>query len=239
MRPFLFDTYDTIGEYVRHLLPFFLLIAMLSLSATEAVAQRNPPGTECPASQVIASAENVTDGEEVTFHVELWGGNVERSLLRYNWTIDRGRIVSGQGSPVIIVDTTGHGTAGSVIATVDIAPYPDCEWNSSELVRVRRKGKLTKADLFWDWFFQNSSRFSNYDSPYNKNVTETFEDLTQRLSEVDTNLTFKIMPRTQFAQSRKLTIGYAGKSYNAKVVNSFIARAPIMPQWEIVSTNPK
>lgn len=214
---------------------FILPLALLAILAGSAFAQRNPPGTQCGATRLIASAERVVDGEMVSFQLEMHGGNIDRSLLLYQWVVDRGRIVSGQGTPVIIVDTAGQGPAGVVTATIGIGgPYPDCCWTTSESTRVRRKGELTKADVFWEWFFENNYRFYSYDSPYRKNEPETLEDLTERLAEVDPKLTFKILPGEKNGGPRKLVFGYTGNRKKDKVVDDFIARAPVLFYWSLV-----
>jgi hypothetical protein len=219
---------------------FILAIAVLSVLVGSSFAQRNPAGTQCPGTRVIASSERVVDGESVSFQLEILGGNLDRSLLQYQWYVERGRIVSGQGTPVIIVDTTGQGPAGSVTATVAIGgPYPDCCLTTSESSRVRRKGELTKADIFWEWFFETNDRFYSFDSPYKKNEPENFEDLTARLREVDSKLTFKILAIEKTGGPRKLMFGYAGNPKKDKVVDDLIARAPFLFYWKFVKEEQK
>ena len=183
---------------------------------------------------MIASAPRVVDGETVTFHFEMAHGNVDKSLLKYNWMIERGRIVSGQGTPVVIVDTTGAGPAGSVTATIEIGgPYPECCWLTSETVRVRRKGQLSKPDVFWEWFVENTDRIRYYDSPYIKGETEILDELSERLREVDPKLTFKILAAEPYGNARKIVIGYSLRS-SRKVLDDLISRAPVMPQWILI-----
>ncbi len=103
----------------------FQTVALIAVFAWVVSAQ-DDPRVECPGTRVLVSDEAVTDGDNVTFHVELTNGNVDRGTLEYNWIVDRGRIVSGQGTPVIVVRTSGMGSIGSVTATVDIEPYGEC-----------------------------------------------------------------------------------------------------------------
>ena len=127
------------------------VIVILSPSAYSQESSR----IECPGTRIISSAEAVTEGEKLSFQLELIGGNVDRNKLEYNWTSKNGRIVSGQGTPVIFVSTSGQGTYGSITATVNVSPYRDCEWFTSESVYVRRKGERSKADIFWVWIWFN------------------------------------------------------------------------------------
>ena len=80
--------------------------------------------------------------------VDLTNGNVDRSILKYTWYIDHGRMLTGQATPVITVDTTGQ-SPGSITATIDISPYPDCEWISSDTTRILPTRSVTEADQFW------------------------------------------------------------------------------------------
>ena len=90
---------------------------------------------QCPQLKIQAP-QSVTDGEPITFYVQVTGGgrDVERT---YNWTVSAGTISSGQGTPAITVDTTGDG-GRSVTATVDIGGYPrQCNTAKSMTVRVK------------------------------------------------------------------------------------------------------
>lgn len=188
---------------------------------------------QCPATRVIASANAVTDGDEVTFQVELTGGNVDRSKLEYHWTVDRGKIVSGQGSPVVFVSTSGEGSAGSVTATVDISPYRDCCWVASESVYVRRKGQRTNADLFWEWMWFNGAQVQYADLPENSSIQT---DIREWLDQIDPNLTLDIGPKGEGGK-RDLIVGYMGETYDSKAVADFVARAPNKIVHKIVFKN--
>lgn len=206
---------------------------VIVLSVYGATAQRGWPDVECPDSQVISSNERVTDGDLVTFTSKLTGGTVDYSILKYLWTISRGRIVSGKESPTLVVDTTGVGPAGTVTATIQIAPYPDCEWVTSETVWVRRPGPPTKADEFWEWFAFNMDSIQYDDKPDNAGVLAI---LAAKLREADPKLTYEILPRRVTGYGpRKILFGYSGKIKDEKAIAAFIARAPLLSGWQFIS----
>jgi len=207
----------------------FVLIAVLAF----VVSAQDNPRVDCPGTNVLASDEAVTDGDKVTFHVELIGGTADRSTLEYNWNVDQGRIVSGQGTPVIVVSTSGVGSAGSVTATIDISPYRECCWATSQTVYVRRKGTRTNADIFWEWLWFNGARVK-YADVEDSSVIET--EIRERLDQIDPNLTLTLGPRNGEGK-RELIVGWAGKPYDTKAVAEFVARAPNLVIFNIVFKN--
>jgi hypothetical protein len=128
-------------------------------SAIQAKTTPNEPRLDCPRIEVMASAETVTDGDTLTFQFVITGGDLDLTNLKYYWHIDRGKIEGDESSPVIVVDTTGQGPAGSITATAEVSSLgPVCPRVMSETVYVRRKGVQTKEDLFWKWFQQNQGK---------------------------------------------------------------------------------
>ncbi|HET6893484.1 MAG TPA: hypothetical protein VFH31_20465, partial [Pyrinomonadaceae bacterium] len=88
-----------------------------------------PPAPVCPTVNV-SCPESVAVDQAVTFTSTITGsmGNV---IPTYNWTISAGRIIEGQGTPTIKVDTTG--LAGqSIKAGLSLGGYNlDCSANCS------------------------------------------------------------------------------------------------------------
>src|SRR5262245_10330848 len=79
-----------------------------------------PPPPVCPAVS-ISCPEAGTEGAPVTFTANLSGGT-PGITPRYNWNVSAGRIISGQGTSSISVDTTG--LAGQTVrATVDVTGF--------------------------------------------------------------------------------------------------------------------
>lgn len=215
---------------MRFVIPILLTLSLIGLSTSGSLAQR-PPGLECPATDVWVSENTVTDGDKVTFHANLTGGNVDRNLLRYFWSIDRGKIVGGQGTAVIVVDTTGTGPAGSITATMDIEPYRDCCWVTFETVFVRRNGPLTKADVFWDWFRTNASELYYNESSENA----ILDKLRFELQKADPNLTFEIGPKQN--DKRDFTLNHSNNKTGQKILKDFTARAPEISSFNIRIAN--
>lgn len=198
-----------------------LSLAVIAILSASAYPQETTK-IECPGTRVIASAEAVTERDKVSFQLELIGGNVDRSKLEYNWTVKHGRIISGQGTPVIFVSTAGRGSDGSVTATIDVSPYRDCEWVTSESVYIRRKGERTKADAFWEWIWFNWAKVQYAELAENAGINK---EIRERLDEIDPNLNLEIGPKNDKGK-RDLIVGYSGKPYNSKAVSEFVARAP-------------
>jgi hypothetical protein len=201
---------------------------------------RPTPAFECPGTSVIASSERVVDGDTVTFQYEIAGGkNIDRGLLKYIWYVDRGRIAAGQGTPVILVDTSGQGPAGSLTATTQVSsPYEGCEWITSANVRVRRKGPLTKAEVFWEWFLDNGERYYGFLQSKGKEHTEILEDFAAELRKVDSDLTYKLVPDEKEKDSYQLLIGYSGKEDKSKIVKDLVDRAPIHSGFNVMASKP-
>jgi hypothetical protein len=76
----------------------------------------------CADVSVTGPSELVSAGETMTFTANVSGGNV----TTYNWSVDNGEIISGQGTNTITVQTTAT-TTGNVTATLDTTgDCPEC-----------------------------------------------------------------------------------------------------------------
>ena len=195
----------------------FALVAMLVYGAS---AQDTRKG-ECSGAAVLGSAEAVTDGERVTFHVEPRVGEVDRSL-EYHWNVRDGRIVDGQGTPVIVVSTSGVGSGGSVSATVDFSTRECRNVSTSQPVYVRRKGPRTSADAFWEWLWFNGAKLQFAERSQNADLAA---EIRTRLNEVDPDLTLELGSLGDDGK-REIIIGHRSKPSDSKQVIDFVARAP-------------
>ena len=105
-----------------------------------------PPPPVCPTVSV-SCPEAGKENEPVTFTANLSGGtpNITPS---YNWTISGGRILSGQGTPVISVDTTG--LAGQTLrATLDVGGFgTPCPASCAVAIPIVNKPR--KFDEYYD-----------------------------------------------------------------------------------------
>lgn len=74
----------------------------------------------CP-SILISCPDRITPNQPLTFSASVAGGSVNIARV-YNWTVSAGKIISGEGTSTITVDTTG--LAGqSVRATLTMGGY--------------------------------------------------------------------------------------------------------------------
>jgi hypothetical protein len=79
-----------------------------------------PPQAFCP-TVTVSCPDAATETAPVVFTATISGGS--RGITpTYNWTISAGRIISGQGTPSITVDTTGLG-GQSIRANLDVGGY--------------------------------------------------------------------------------------------------------------------
>lgn len=95
-----------------------------ALSSTTVLVNRCAPRPTCPTA-VIVCPENIVADAPLKFSTTVTGGLAGVTPI-YNWTVSAGKIVEGQGTRSIIVDTAG--LAGQTVkATVSIGGYNlDC-----------------------------------------------------------------------------------------------------------------
>ena len=104
--------------------------ACQAFSSTTVVVNKCPPQVPvCPNVSIICP-ERGEVGEPLTFTANATGGTPGVTAI-YNWTVSAGRILEGQGTPTIRVDTTG--LAGqTVTATLQMGGYTlDCSASCS------------------------------------------------------------------------------------------------------------
>ncbi|MDT5121860.1 MAG: hypothetical protein QOC96_1342, partial [Acidobacteriota bacterium] len=78
----------------------------------------------CPEINISCPTDQITAPTPATVSVTLRGGD-PNATPTYNWSVSAGKIISGQNSPTITVDTTG--LDGQVTASVDIGGLnPSC-----------------------------------------------------------------------------------------------------------------
>ena len=83
---------------------------------TSTIEVRECPDCEelctCPTVSVTGPSAVVQPGETMTFTANVSGGS--QTDATYNWSVDKGTIVEGQGTPVITVSTEGLSTQPSL-----------------------------------------------------------------------------------------------------------------------------
>jgi hypothetical protein len=91
----------------------------------------------CPTLTILCP-DDADEGQPLTLSINVSGAEPGRALT-YKWSISAGTIMTGQGTPTIVVDTTG--LAGKkVTATVDVGNIdPSCQRTISCEVQIRKK----------------------------------------------------------------------------------------------------
>lgn len=82
---------------------FFILMIVL-LSNTFIYAQTNEE-LNCPSISITSPAERVFSGEEITFTANISGTDLQKHEIV--WSVDKGKIIQGQGTQIVIVSTQG------------------------------------------------------------------------------------------------------------------------------------
>jgi len=96
-----------------------------------------PICTLCATVSVTSPVE-VRPGENALFTANVSVGSPPPELT-FNWTIDGGRILQGQGTSSIVVDTKGV-KSNSVTATVDVGGIdPTCNHTSSSSTQIAKR----------------------------------------------------------------------------------------------------
>jgi len=92
----------------------------------------------CPDIGINPSVYDVEEGQSLIFRADINGGD-RRVKPSYRWKISAGKIVSGQRTPVITVNTKSVGDQG-ITATVEVRGYlPECGRTRAITVKTHRK----------------------------------------------------------------------------------------------------
>lgn len=130
----------------------FSLLTALTGAAQTSVMDSAERERVCPRVSVSCPT-SVKEGEAITFTADVAGG--DRNVVpRYNWTIATGRIIEGQGTSSIKVDTFGSG-GHAYTATVSISGFdPSCSTTASCSL-IDESGMVPPAVLF-DTYYPKS-----------------------------------------------------------------------------------
>ena len=132
---------------------------MAFTSIPVAVVACAPPRPICP-NVSIYCPDTATAGSTVTFTAEVSGG-AAGATPGYNWRVSEGRIVSGQGTPSITVDTAGLG-GRAITATVEVMGYNlECRATCTSQIPALPVGN--KFDVYNDVRFNDEkARLDNF-----------------------------------------------------------------------------
>src|SRR2546423_2457119 len=138
-------------------------LTCVAFSSVAVVVNGCPPREERPVCPIVnvSCPDAATENAAVTFTANISGGSGNIAPPSYNWTISNGRIISGQGTQSITVDTTG--LAGQTIrATVDVSGYgAPCSANCSVSVPIEITSH--KFDEYYDIAHNDEkARLDNY-----------------------------------------------------------------------------
>lgn len=102
---------------------------------------------QCPAITIVAPTDEVLPGDGIIFVANVTGGDA-KVFPTYNWVVSAGKIVSGQGTPVMTADSTGI-DGQPITATVEIGGFDKkCYQVASATAMVKAAIKAQKYDEF-------------------------------------------------------------------------------------------
>lgn len=102
---------------------------------------------DCGSLDVSGPPAVVKPGETMTFRAEMTGGDQQN--LNYNWSVDKGSILSGQGTPSIVVGGTDSLAGQTVSASVEVtADCAECTQTGSDTGIVAEKPDPVLIDEF-------------------------------------------------------------------------------------------
>lgn len=124
----------------------FVFILIFNLLALNVFAQTPETDCICPTIKIIAPTAPVKSGEMAAFTAQV---NGDKGQTIYNWSVNRGTVLEGQGTPSINVDTSDL-ESGTVTATLEIRNgCPTCgDMTASASVIIESDRKPFLVDKF-------------------------------------------------------------------------------------------
>ena len=121
-------------------------VAFSSVSIVVTACPPPPPEIVCP-NVTVSCPDAASENAPTTFTATISGGSAGITPS-YNWTVSAGRIISGQGTPSITVDTTG--LAGQTIrANLEVGGYGmRCPASCATSIPIMNKPR--KFDEYYD-----------------------------------------------------------------------------------------
>ncbi len=96
----------------------------------------------CPTLSAVAPVSPIKAGETMIFTADVSGGSGE--MVTYDWTISDGKIIEGQGTPVLVVATNAKMVGKTIKATIDISGVCDSCPRTAEASGLIAKPKRRK-----------------------------------------------------------------------------------------------
>jgi len=121
-------------------------VAFSSVSIVVTDCPAPPPEIVCP-NVTVSCPDGASENAPTTFTATISGGS-PGITPSYNWTVSAGKIISGQGTPNITVDTTG--LAGQTVrANLDVGGYGmRCPASCATSIPIMNKPR--KFDEYYD-----------------------------------------------------------------------------------------
>ncbi len=121
-------------------------VAFSSVSIIVTDCPAPPPEIVCP-NVTVSCPDGATENAPVTFSATISGGS-PGITPNYNWTVSAGKIIRGQGTPNITVDTTG--LAGQTVrANLDVGGFgTPCPASCASSIPIMNKPR--KFDEYYD-----------------------------------------------------------------------------------------
>jgi hypothetical protein len=142
----------------------------VAFSSVMVLVKCQPP--ICP-SIIVSCPDKVRVNQSVTFSASVTGGSPNVTPV-YNWTVSAGRIVAGEGTNTITVDTAGLG-GQSIGATVSIPGYDALNCSASGMVPIQPETPgCRKFDVCENCRFNDEkARLDNYGIELQNDPTAT------------------------------------------------------------------
>lgn len=104
---------------------FILLVCSISFAQTE----KDTKKVECPDLEVTGPATLIQSGENQKFTISLSGKDFDEEKIKIKWSVDKGTIVSGQGTKTVSVSVIDAENTITVSVEVTIG---ECHLSGSE-----------------------------------------------------------------------------------------------------------
>ena len=98
------------------------------------------PACDPPCTSItVEGPDAVDEGQEIVFTANISGGEPYLEPT-YSWSVSTGKIISGQGTPTIKVDTTDLAAGQEVKATVKVGGLaPECQNEAASTTLIRKR----------------------------------------------------------------------------------------------------
>jgi hypothetical protein len=124
------------------------LLILLALLVPVANTTSFPSQSECPEITIETPSTIICPDARVIFTAQVTKGEVN-AQQRFKWTVAEGRVIKGQGTPTITVETTGAQGPGGVRVSVElVGPEIGCALTYSRAVDVTPFCPERKFDEF-------------------------------------------------------------------------------------------